>query len=70
MPVAKYAMIPDGTTLVNNVINADETFTLDGYFFVLVPDSVMIEPGTYYNAANGLYYVDDKFKTQYGLPAY
>ncbi len=60
MTVSNYAMIPDSNTQVFNTIVADEKFSMDGYFFILIEDGVFCEAGNYYNKKDGNFYSDEK----------
>ncbi len=68
MTISNYVMIPDGSTKVFNKIVADENFTIEGYYLVLLDDSLFCDIGNFYNKKDGLYYEDAAFTTVAGLP--
>ncbi|PLR30289.1 hypothetical protein CYR55_22300 [Chimaeribacter californicus] len=48
-----YAMIPNGSKVVMQVIETLNTFKMPGYYFILVADGVTCESGMIYNPADG-----------------
>lgn len=55
----RYAQLPDGSNVVKNTILMDASFTIDGYFFIKIGDTVKCEPGSFYNKEDGLFYDDE-----------
>lgn len=65
MTTANYAVLPEDSNQVENVIVATADFSLTGYILQVIQDGVFCEPGMYYNVSDGLYYQDQEFTTIY-----
>lgn len=60
--IGSYAMIKNDSVLVENIILADSSFKISGYYFISYdPNTVFCEPGMYYNSANDMFYDDEAF---------
>lgn len=63
--VNRYATLKTGSNVVENIIVAPTSFTLDGYTLNLLLSDVFCSPGMYYNSTDNLYYQDAAFTTVY-----
>lgn len=59
--MSNYAMIKNKENMVFNTIVADESFSMDGYYFIKIEDGVFCQPGMFYNKADKTFYMDKDF---------
>lgn len=56
MAVSDYAMIQNGDTLVVNIIVADETFTMEGFYFIRIKPGLFVNIGMHYDVSTDTFY--------------
>lgn len=62
-----YALIPEGSNVVENIIVANDSFKKKGYYTIKYYDSVFCQPGMYYNKNDSLFYDSPDFKEINGI---
>ena len=63
--INRWATLPAGSNIVENIILAPDGFTLEGYTLTIISSGVFCGPGMFYNSADGLYYQDSSFTEIY-----
>lgn len=61
-------MILNNDTEVFNTIVADDSFIMDGYYFIKIESGVFCQSGMFYNKDDGLFYDDASFDVINGVP--
>lgn len=65
--MSTYAMIKSGVNEVINTIMADDSFPMDGFYFVEIGSDVFCQTGMFYNEAVNLFYDDEEFTKINGI---
>lgn len=62
-----YALIPEGSNIVKNIIVENDSFKKNGYYAIRYYDTVFCQPGMYYNKNDNLFYDSPDFKEINGI---
>ncbi|CAK8736356.1 hypothetical protein SODG_000606 [Sodalis praecaptivus] len=57
-----YALIPEGSNRVENIIVASDDYQRKGYYTIRYNDTIFCQPGMYYNTKTGLFYDEPEFR--------
>lgn len=57
-----YALIPENSNRVENIIVASDDYQRQGYYTVRYDEKTFCQPGMYYNAKTGLFYDEPEFR--------
>ncbi|MGM3173113.1 hypothetical protein [Dickeya lacustris] len=68
--IKSYALIKNDHYYVENTITADENFTLQGHYLIEISEENPAQPGAYYNPADGKFYGDAAYTTDYRTPPF
>lgn len=58
-----YALIPEGSNRVENIIVASDDYQRKGYYTIRYDDTIFCQPGMFYDKKSGIFY-DDKIFTK------
>lgn len=61
--IGRYAQLPVGSNIVENVILMGDDFTIKGYTFNALDKGQSCQPGAFYCEGDGGYYMDSAFTT-------
>lgn len=59
--IGRYAQLPVGSNIVENVILMGADFAIEGYKFKALDSGQSCQPGAFYCEGDGAYYMDSAF---------